>query len=125
MVRLAQMLAQEGGRPHGGVIPIVSRVVIDDRVNEAVNRPLHGGWPTAPGSIQKTLCGRQGAPPLKPTDPVVEGLSADLDMFGYLLDGFAVIQQHQGQSTPILPEILGHVQKALTLVPLPGTQCDY
>ncbi len=103
---------------------MVSRVVINDLVNQVINDSLHSGGATAPGSVQKTLCGREPVPLFKPADPVVNGLPTDLHMFRHLFDGFTIIQQHQSQSTPILPEIIGNLQKALTFVPLPGTQRD-
>lgn len=118
------MLAQQGGGPNRGVISVVSRVVIDHCVNEVVNDSLHRGWPTAPGSIQKTFCRREPAPLLKPTGPAVYSLPAHLHMFRNLFDVFAVVQQHQSQGTSILPVIVGRFQQALTLVSFPGSQPD-
>jgi hypothetical protein len=42
------MLSQEPGRPHARAITQLTRVSIDDFVNEQVNEAERGAWPPAP-----------------------------------------------------------------------------
>jgi hypothetical protein len=119
-VRLTQVLPQQGRRPYRRVVAVISGIRINDFINPRINDSLHGCRPTAPGRIHNPLGGREPKPLLEVADPVVNALAGNAQVLRHFLHTLALIQQHQGQSTLILPGLNAQRQQALQFAPLLG-----
>jgi hypothetical protein len=108
-----QVLAQQGGRPHRRVVPKLTRIPVNDLVDEGIDNPLRGGRPAAPRRIQETRCRPKPVTAFKTTDPVIDRASRNTQFLPNLCGGFAIIQQEQSQCTLELPRSDGLHQQAL------------
>jgi hypothetical protein len=91
-VHFAQMLAQQSGGPHAGVVAITAGIPVNNFINQRINDSLGGRGPATPGGIQQPLGGRKAAPLLKSADPVVNGPPGNMQVPGNLRHAFALIQ---------------------------------
>lgn len=94
MVGLAQILAQQRGCPYRGVIAQVARILVQDRVEQGIDDPLHGGGPSASGSVLQAFGRWHLGPPFKTADPIVNRLAGDAQFLAHLSRGVPLFQQH-------------------------------
>lgn len=75
---VAQIATQQGGSPDGGLIAERPGIAVDHCGNQFVDGSTGGAWPAATRGVAEVPLGSS----LKPAQPVVDGLAADLEQFG-------------------------------------------
>src|SRR5690349_6523237 len=90
---LSQVAAQQLGCPNRRVIAEVTRVRINDRIDERIDDALNRGRATDTCAIGQAFDHRERGALLKAPSPVVDGLARDAQSEGDLFDALAFIKE--------------------------------
>jgi hypothetical protein len=91
-LHFAQILAQQGGGPHAGVVTITPGILVNDFIDQGLNDSLRRRRSPRPDGVQKPFRWREPAPLLEAAHPVVNRLTGNVQLFGHFFHALALIQ---------------------------------
>ena len=96
---VGEVLSQQRGRPDGRAVREVTRVGVDDRINERINDACQSPGAAWARSLSKSRGEFFGAALVDPRRPLVDNLAGDLEPRGDRRDRFALREPQQGLGT--------------------------
>jgi hypothetical protein len=103
---LLQVLPEEGGCPYRIAIPHITRVAVDNGIDERINDAPHRAGPARAGAIQETGGQMEGAARREAASPTINCSTTDMQTFGDFGHPFSLAQPQQRLGSAQLPSIL-------------------
>lgn len=91
-VLFSQVLVQQGGGPHARVVAMIAGILANYFINQRIDNSLHRRRSAGAHRIQNPLRRREPAPLLEAVNPVVNGLTGNMQVFRHFLHALTLIQ---------------------------------
>lgn len=100
VMRLRQVLPQQPGRPDRGAVAQLTRVGVNDAVNERVDDAVRGARAAAARQSAQAARDVASVARLVPLDPVVDGAPADAQALRHIFDALPGGEPQDGLRPP-------------------------